>query len=250
MNNISKINFFDFEVDNLSMDETISLIDSQIKKNKIIQHVVVNVAKLVNSRKDKILSDSISNADIINIDGAGVVYGMKILGYAPKERVAGIDLMMELLSLAEKNNYSVYFLGAKNVVLEKMITKITSKYPKLLIAGFRNGYWNAKDEKGIVDNISQLNPNILFVGISSPKKEEFIAKYKNDLNCNLVMGVGGSFDVISGLTMRAPKFMQDNGLEWLYRIYQEPRRMWKRYLYTNTIYLFIIMRKLKNRIFK
>ena len=86
MNNISKINFFDFEVDNLSMDETISLIDSQIKKNKIIQHVVVNVAKLVNSRKDKILSDSISNADIINIDGAGVVYGMKILGYAPKER--------------------------------------------------------------------------------------------------------------------------------------------------------------------
>ena len=113
MDKISKINFFDFEVDNLSMDETVSLIDSQIKENKIIQHVVVNVAKLVNSRKDKILSDSISNADIINIDGSGVIYGMKILGYTPKERVAGIDLMLELLSLAEKNNYSIYFLGAK-----------------------------------------------------------------------------------------------------------------------------------------
>lgn len=242
---MNKINYFGYDVDNLSMTETVDKIDRIIKKEQSIQHVVINVAKLVNSQKDELLRDSITSADIINIDGAGIIYGMKMLGLKPKERVAGIDLMQNLLELAGEKGYSVYFLGAKQDVLDKMVQKVKNKYPNIIFSGSRNGYWKTDDEeKYIVDEISSLNPNLLFVGISSPKKELFIAKNKEKLNCNIIMGVGGSFDVIAGITKRAPEFMQKYGLEWLYRIYQEPRRMWKRYLVTNTKYILLIVKEL------
>ena len=246
-----KIDFLGFEIDNLSMDETVQKINNHIIDGDKIQHVVINVAKFINSRKNELLKESITSADIINIDGAGIIYGMKILGLRPIERVTGIDLMINLLSLANKNRYSVYFLGAKDSVLNKMLFNIKLKYPNLVIAGYRNGYWdNDNQEQDVVETINKVAPNIVFVGISSPKKELFIKQYKNEINYNIIMGVGGSFDVLSGKTSRAPIFMQNYGMEWAYRLYQEPIRMWKRYLTTNSTFLLRILFEYIKRLLK
>ena len=120
-----------------------------------------------------------------------------------------------------------------------------SKYPNLKIAGYHHGYfWN--DEEKIVQKIKNSRSQLLFVAITSPKKENFINKWKKDLNVNFVMGVGGTFDIVAGKIKRAPVWMQNNGLEWVYRIIQEPKRMWKRYLVTNTKYLLILIKEKLN----
>ncbi len=236
------IEFFGYKIHNLTMQETVTKIDNYIIKKKCAQHVVINVAKIVNSNNDRLLKNSIKTADIVNIDGAGIIYGMKLLGLHPKERVTGIDLMMELIKLSEIKRYSVYFLGSTTHTLEKLLINIKIKFPSLIIAGNRNGYWDTiEEEKLIVKEIAKTKPNILFVGISSPKKEYFISKNKNYLNSNLIMGVGGSFDIYANITKRAPLFFQNYGMEWIYRIYQEPARMWKRYLITNTKYFFMLI---------
>jgi len=151
--------------------------------------------------------------------------------------------MENLVSLANEKSYSCYFLGAKQKVVKKLIDNYLMRYSKNIIAGYRNGYFDEKDEVNIVKKIKQSNANFLFVAITSPKKEIFLNKYKNELkNINLVMGVGGSFDVIAGMVNRAPLFMQKTGLEWLYRLIQEPNRMWKRYIIDNTIFCLIIIK--------
>jgi N-acetylglucosaminyldiphosphoundecaprenol N-acetyl-beta-D-mannosaminyltransferase len=240
----SKVDFFGFNIDNLSMRESLDTINYSIRSKNNIQHVALNVAKLVKSRKDLLLRESIQSADMISADGAGIIYGMRLLGLNPKERVAGIDLMDNLLSEAEKSGFTVYFLGSTDDVLCRMLSSFKLKLPNLRVAGFHNGYFGKEDEIYVVNEIALLRPCIVFVGISSPRKEIFIKRNKNKLNAMFVMGVGGSFDVMAGKTKRAPLFMQNKGLEWLYRIYQEPRRMWKRYLATNTVYLFLLIREL------
>jgi len=241
--NQDKIDYFGYNIDNLTVQETIDRIEYYIYQGKRIHHVVLNVAKLVQSRQNSLLHKSIENADIINIDGAGIIYGMRLLGLKPKERVAGIDLMYNLLSVAENNKFSIYLLGATDKVLEDLILSFKIKFPNLRIAGFHNGYFEEEDEAPVVNEIASLNPNILFVGISSPKKEIFIKRYKDQLNTNFIMGVGGSFDIFAGKTKRAPLILQNYGLEWLYRCYQEPTRLLKRYIVTNTIYLFLLIKE-------
>tara|TARA_B100001964_G_C14086181_1_gene532634 strand:- start:245 stop:949 length:705 start_codon:yes stop_codon:yes gene_type:complete len=226
------------------MRESLDAINDSIRSKNNIQHVALNVAKLVRSRKDLLLRESIQSADMISADGAGIIYGMRLLGLKPKGRVAGIDLMHNLLSEAEKHRFAVYFLGATDDVLCRMLSSFKLRLPTLRIVGVHNGYFRNEDEMSVVNEIASLKPSIVFVGISSPKKEIFIKRNKNKLNAKFIMGVGGSFDVVAGKTKRAPLFMQNKGLEWLYRIYQEPRRMWKRYFATNTVYLFLIVREL------
>ena len=243
MLNSSNIQYFNYNIDNLSMLESIEKIKNSIRSNAQIHHVVLNVAKLVQSRQDPLLQESIESADIINIDGAGIIYGMRLLGLNPKERVAGIDLMKNLLAEAENNKFSVYFLGATDEVLKNLISSFKIKFPNLRIAGFHNGYFESEEEKLVVNEIASLRPNIIFVGISSPKKEIFIKKYKKILKANFIMGVGGSFDIFAGKTKRAPLILQNYGLEWLYRCYQEPTRLLKRYIVTNTIYLFLLIKE-------
>ncbi|MBT6671087.1 MAG: WecB/TagA/CpsF family glycosyltransferase [Lentimicrobiaceae bacterium] len=244
MNSRSRIDFFGFNIDNLSMRESLDTINESIRSKNNFQHVALNVGKLVKSRNDPLLRESIQGADMINIDGAGIVYGMRLFGLKPKGRVAGIDLMYNLLSEAERYGFGVYFLGATDDVLYRMVSSFKLRLPKLRIAGFHNGYFKEEDEMSVVNEIASLKPSIVFVGISSPKKEIFIKRNKNKLNARFVMGVGGSFDIFAGKTKRAPLFVQNKGLEWLYRIYQEPRRMWKRYFITNAVYLFLLIREL------
>jgi len=145
--------------------------------------------------------------------------------------------MYRLLERSSAKNRSVYFLGASRSVVTEVVKSVSNNYPGLRIAGFRDGFFNKAEEKTVVDEIRKSKPDILFVAMPTPKKENFLAKWHNYINVPVCHGVGGSFDVLAGLTKRAPFWMQKSGLEWLYRVIQEPRRMWRRYLITNTIFI-------------
>ena len=228
-------------MDVASMGETVEAIRGEVAAGRFTQHVVVNVAKLVNMRTDAQLKESVQSCDIINIDGMGVVLGARLLGYAVPERVAGVDLFHELLAMSADNGFSVFLLGAKDDVVAAAAAKVQALYPKLKIAGYHHGYfWD--DEAAMVEKIRASGAQLLFVAITSPKKENFINRWRDRLGVNFVMGVGGTFDVVAGKVKRAPVWMQNYGLEWLYRVMQEPGRMWKRYLTTNSQFAWLLVR--------
>ena len=240
---MKKIKFLDIPIDAISMSDTLRQIELAIQFKKQIHHTVVNAGKIVLMQQDKALKDSVLNADIINADGQAVVWASKLLGFRIPERVAGIDLMQNLVKLSYLNNYKCFFLGARQEIILKVIKNYTQSFNSNIIAGFRNGYFNENDELQIAKDISESGANILFVAISSPKKEIFLNKYKHHLSSvNFIMGVGGSFDVVAGKVKRAPKWMQNFGLEWFYRFYQEPTRMWRRYLIGNVKFIWLVIK--------
>jgi|GEM_PF-64604 len=228
-----RVEFMGAKIDAMTMQETLDYISEIIKKRQKVQHVVVNVAKLMNMRRDKKLREIVNSCDLINADGAGVVIGARMLGVPIPERVAGIDLMQRLVELSSRQDYRIYFLGAEEGIVRDVLSYYRNLYPTLQICGYQNGYFKSHEEEKVAEKIRNAKPDILFVAMSSPKKEKFISKYKEIMDVPFVMGVGGSFDVVAGKVKRAPLWMQSAGLEWFYRLAQEPGRMWKRYLVTN-----------------
>lgn len=242
------VKVFNTHIHNLNMQETIALVEESIIQKKQLHHTVVNAGKIVALQTDKELRESVNNADVINADGQAVVWASKILKKPLKERVAGIDLFSNLLEIAHQKNYKVFLLGAKEEVLQDLIKKLSHQYNPEIIAGHHHGYFTPEEEPEIVQKIAQSQANMLFVAMTSPKKEIFLNTHKEALQeVNFIMGVGGSFDVLAGKTKRAPLWMQKAGLEWFFRFIQEPKRMWKRYLVGNTKFLsLLITEKLKN----
>jgi len=172
----------------------------------------------------------------------GVVLGARFLGHPVAERVAGVDLFHELLKMSAANNFSVFLLGAEENVVANTAEKVKNLYPGLKVAGYHHGYfWD--DEISLVKQIRNSGAQLLFVAISSPMKENFINRWRDELGVSFVMGVGGTFDVVAGKVNRAPKWMQNYGLEWFYRVLQEPRRMWRRYLTTNSKFAWLLIKE-------
>lgn len=237
-----KVDFLSTSFNNYSMEESVNKIKQRLLANEFVQHCVVNVAKLVHMQKDAELKRSVESCDIINIDGMGVVWGARFCGHYIPERVAGVDLFNNLLVMSRAEGFPVFLLGATEEVVVKTAQNVQRQHEGLKIAGYHHGYfWD--DEKAVVRKIRESGAKLLFVAITSPRKENFISKWKDELGVNFVMGVGGTFDVVAGKVNRAPVWMQKTGMEWLYRVIQEPGRMWKRYLYTNTKFLTLLFKE-------
>ncbi|QEH41868.1 WecB/TagA/CpsF family glycosyltransferase [Chitinophaga sp. XS-30] len=230
-------------VDVLTMQQTLDHIEDAITRRKQIQHVVINAAKVVHAQKDPGLRNAIVNCDIINADGQSIVWASRFLGKALPERVAGIDLMEALIALAGKKRYKIFLLGAKEEVVKKVADIYTAQHGAGIIAGYRNGYFKPEEEAQVAAEIAVSGADMLFVAITSPKKELFLDEYNDVINIPFTMGVGGSFDVVAGLTKRAPRWMQRIGMEWFYRLAQEPRRMWKRYLIGNSAFIYLVLKE-------
>ena len=193
-------------------------------------------------QNDSILKASVEACDIINIDGMGVVLGARMLGHDVSERVAGVDLFHRLLQMSAERGFPVFLLGAKAEIVAEARNRVEKLYPNLVVAGHHHGYfWD--DEEAVVNKIRESGARLLFVAITSPKKENFINKWQDQLGVDFVMGVGGTFDVVAGKVKRAPLWMQKYGFEWLYRVIQEPRRMWKRYLVTNSKFAWLLLKE-------
>lgn len=220
-------------IDALSMEETISEVEKIIERGVPTQHVVINANKVNLMNKDPELKRIVNDCPLINADGISILWAAKILGLPIKERVTGIDLFLNLVKVASEKGYKIYLFGAREEVVKKVKEVFEKEYPNLQIVGYRNGYFTEEDEPEIVKNMAESGADMMFVAFSSPKKEYWINKYINQLGIPFVMGVGGSFDVVAGVTERAPQWVQIRGFEWLYRLVQEPKRMWRRYVIGN-----------------
>ncbi len=238
-----RVRFLNTYVDALTMEETLVKIEDSIKNRKCIQHVVINAGKINLMQKNKELTQIINECPIINADGQSIVWGSRILGNTLPERVAGIDIFMELTKISSEKGYRPYFFGATEDVVTEVVRRFKEQYPNLKIAGYRNGYFEDSESKNIAKDIKKSNADILFVAFSSPKKEFWIKEHMEIMKVPFAMGVGGSFDVIAGKTKRAPGWMQNLGLEWFYRFIQEPRRMFKRYIIGNLKFCTLIIKE-------
>lgn len=237
-----RVRFLNTYVDALTMDQTLEKIEAAINNRQGIQHVVINAGKINLMQRNEELTNIINECPIINADGQSIVWASKILGNHLPERVAGIDIFTELVRISSEKGYRPYFFGATEEVVVEVIRKFKEQYPKLEIAGYRNGYFKDDESKRIAEDIRKSNADILFVAFSSPKKEFWIKEHMEIMQVPFAMGVGGSFDVIAGKTRRAPKWMQKCGLEWFYRFIQEPRRMFKRYIVGNFNFTKLLLR--------
>lgn len=235
---------FGVELDPLTMDQTVERCLEAVRDGKQLEIGVVNAAKLVNMRRDPRLAKAVSGCDLVLADGQAVVWAGRLLRAPLPERVAGIDLFLRLLAEAESAGVSVYFLGARQEVLERMLGRVAERFPGLKVAGSRNGYFDGSEQEAIADAIADSGAQMLFLGMTSPKKEIFTAGYGARTGARVVHGVGGSFDILAGVTKRAPEAWQRWGMEWLYRALQEPRRLGRRYVTTNAAFLLMTAREL------
>jgi N-acetylglucosaminyldiphosphoundecaprenol N-acetyl-beta-D-mannosaminyltransferase len=227
-------------IDRVDMDAALARCDELLRSGRFSQHMAVNAAKLVTMRDDPVMRDITARCDLVTADGQSVVWASRVLGDPLPERVAGIDLMEALFGHAEAHGRSVYILGARAEVLERAVGELRRRHPRLRIAGYRNGYFEPEREEEVAAEIRAARPDLLFVAMSSPRKEYFLGRHGPGLGTMFAMGVGGAIDVMAGETRRAPTWMQKLGLEWLYRLAQEPARLLRRYATTNARFLLMV----------
>ncbi len=232
-----KVELCGVRVDALTMPQVVARVGEAVRTRQPLAISVVNAAKLVHMRSDAFLRESVESGDLVLADGMSLVWLSRLKGRPLPERVAGIDLMFELFRLAHRERLRVYFLGAGADTLSRVIEVVRRDYPNMVIAGFRDGYFRDDQEEQVAGEVRSAAADVLLVAMSSPKKEYFMRRWGDSLGVPLCHGVGGSFDVLAGKTRRAPRWMQRLGLEWFYRLIQEPRRLWKRYLITNVRFL-------------
>ena len=229
-----------------SMPDALRRVHESICHRRRLHIGVVNAAKIVNMRSDPELLSSVADSDVIYADGVSIVWAGWLLNSPLPERIAGIDLMHAIMAQGNERNYRVFCLGATQEILDKACAAFARHYPGVTISGSHHGYFDEAGEEAVADLIKASRSDVLFVAITSPKKERFMARWGDYIDVPVVHGVGGSFDVVAGLVKRAPHSWQRLGLEWLYRVGQEPRRLWKRYLMTNAGFLkLLISEKLK-----
>ncbi len=231
---MSRMKFMNTEIDNLTMKETLKRIDELIKENKNAYVVTPNVDHIIQLERGGELVEVYKNADLILTDGKPLIWISKWYGTPIKEKISGSDLFPRLCSLASKRGYKMFFLGAAEGVAAKAAENLKKKYEGLQVVGtYSPPYGFEKDEtemKKIVKMIKDVEPHILIVGLGCPKQELFILHYRDELNVPISLGLGASLDFEAGNIKRAPKWMSDHGFEWVYRIFQDPKRLAKRYL--------------------
>ena len=225
MKDNNRINILGVPVDLIDQKEAMARFEELFPQPGVTAVFTPNSEIVENASRNPELRDLVASADLTLPDGIGLVYASRIVGYPLKERVTGIDFLESVISYLEKNGKSIYFFGSKPGVAEKAAEKIREKYPALIVAGTHHGYYKPEEEPEIVELINQSGADFLCVALGSPRQEKFIHEYKAELKVHGAIGVGGSLDVWSGDLKRAPEFYQKHGLEWLFRLIQEPRRI-------------------------
>lgn len=239
----SKAKIFDISFDNLSMDEVMNYLEENIynKSKKVLYFINADCLNKTFSNKE--YKNTLNNADLILPDGSGINIACNILNTPLKENVNGTDMLPFLCELSQKKSYKIFLLGSKENVALKAKEELEKKYKNLEIVGVHHGYFKDEDEEiKAVKYINSLNPNIVLVAMGAPLQEFFIEKYKNKINTNILLGVGGLFDFYSANIKRAPMYLRETGFEWVYRMMQEPKRMWKRYILGNPLFLYRVFK--------
>jgi N-acetylglucosaminyldiphosphoundecaprenol N-acetyl-beta-D-mannosaminyltransferase len=224
----------------ITLAEAVACVERAVAARAPLHVGVVNAAKIAHMRHDARLREDVLASDLILADGASVVWASRLLRRRLPERVAGIDLMLGILDSAARHGFRVFCLGATPAVLEQATARMAAQFPGLVLAGAHHGYFSPEEERVVADRIAAARADVLFVAMTSPRKEQFLAAWSPRLGVPVCHGVGGSFDVVAGKVRRAPAVWQRLGLEWLYRLGQEPRRLWRRYLVTNAVFVAMV----------
>lgn len=244
------INIFGVELDNINMEEATEQVELFLKSEKLNTIYTPNTEIVMEAKKERQLKELLNKGDLIIPDGIGLIYASRIRKKPLKERVTGFDLSIKMLEIANENNYSLYLLGGEEGVSKKAGENIKLKYPNINIVGYRNGYFkgshngnpNHIEERNIISEINDLKPDIIFVGLGFPRQEKWIEYNKKQINSKVIIGNGGVMDILSGNSKRAPEIFQKLGLEWFYRLLQEPSRI-KRQIVLPKFMLEVILNK-------
>jgi N-acetylglucosaminyldiphosphoundecaprenol N-acetyl-beta-D-mannosaminyltransferase len=231
-------------VDDLSEEETLAAIDQLINSAGPHYMTVVNAAKLVAASRDAGLRQAILESSLVTADGMSVVWASRLLGRRLRRRVTGIDTFERLVEHAAGRRLRVYFLGARERAVRGAVERLSARHPALVVAGYRDGYFAPAESEAVARAIRESRADLLFVAMGSPAQENWIRSHLRATGVRFALGVGGSFDHVSGLRRRAPTLLQRAGLEWLYRLACEPRRLWRRYLIGNTMFIWLIVKQI------
>lgn len=230
---MDSIKIFGVKIHNTTLEDVTILLRQYLKGDKLSVIYTPNTEIVMAAKEDEDLKNLLNRADLIIPDGIGLIYGSRIKKKPLKERVTGFDTSMKLLDIANENSYSIFLLGGKEGVSKRASENIKSDYPNIKIAGYHNGYFkgshlgivDSHEEKEILETINEANPDIIFVGLGFPMQENWIDANKDRLNSRVIIGNGGVMDILAGNAKRAPEFYQKSGLEWLYRLMQNPSRI-------------------------
>ena len=219
------VKILDVPVHPLTMGEAVSVLEESITSGEQAFVVTANAEIIMMCREDagykKIVSQ---DAQLVLPDGAGAVWAGRHLGYKVPERVAGFDLYCQLLDKAAQKGYKAFFFGGSPGIAEAAKAKSEELYPGVQVVGCRNGYFKEEESQAIIEEINASGADMLFAALGAPKQEKWLVRYREQLKPKILMGIGGSFDVFAGKMERAPKWMQDASLEWLFRLYKQPSR--------------------------
>lgn len=224
MTNIAPINILGIPVHPYTMQAAVEIIKQRVAKKIKTFVVTANAEIIMMGKAEADYKTILCQADLVLPDGAGTVWAGRKLGYDIPERVAGFDLFLELLSISASNDFNVFFFGAAPEVAEEAKAQCEKLYPGISIVGCRNGYFAEADNEEIVKQINDSGADLLFVALGAPKQEKWLSAHREVLKPSLLMGIGGSFDVLAGRMERAPKWIQEASLEWLFRLYKQPSR--------------------------
>ena len=230
---MDSIKIFGVRIHNTTLMEVTNLLREYLKGDKLSVIYTPNTEIVMAAKDDQRLKELLNRADLVIPDGIGLIYGSKIKKKPLKERVTGFDTSMKLLNIANENSYSIFLLGGKDGVSKIAAENIKKDYPNIQIAGYQHGYFkgshlglvDTEEEKEILNTINKLNPDIIFVGLGFPMQEKWIDANKDILNSRVIIGNGGVMDILAGNSNRAPEIYQKFGLEWFYRLMQNPSRI-------------------------
>lgn len=248
MTTAPRVELLGLGLDRATMDDAVRRCVAWCRAPRAARTVITaNAAIVCMMRRDPELARACRNGDLVLADGMSVVWAARAAGRPVPERVAGVDLMGRLLAAAGAERLRVYFLGARPEVVSRLAAESERRHPGLVVAGFRDGYFGPEEHEAVIEAIRAAEPHLLFVGMPTPFKEVFCERHRERLAVPVIMGVGGSFDVLAGFVRRAPRWLQAAGMEWSWRLLMEPRKMWRRYLTTNGEFLWLAAREALGR---
>lgn len=224
-NSTKRTRLLGIPIDVVNLEEAYKIFLDFVNSDDTYTIFTPNPEILIKAVEDNEFKNVLSSGDLIVPDGMGIVYASKFLHLGIEDRVTGIDMMEKILNYLSSTKGSAYFFGAKKSIISAASKNIKDKYANLEVVGFSSGYFDEDEEQNIIKDINEKKPDVLFVGLGAPKQEKWIYNHKKILNAKVIIGVGGSFDVYSGYIKRAPKWIQKSGLEWLYRLISDPKRI-------------------------
>lgn len=243
MKDTGKIRVFNLDYDNVALDQAVDRLELFISRGQPHKVFTTSAELIVRAQKEPNIKSAYESADLLTIDSRVVYLAARLLGRPFVASVSAVGLMIRFIERTFNKGYRLYFLGARQDVLEKAVFNLRKSYPGINIVGAHHGYFK-DDEDIVLGQIIKARPDVVFVGMSSPLKEDFITRNYQKLGVAVLVGVGGGIDILGGYCKLAPKWVTMCAMEWFYRLIQEPKRLWKRYLVTNIAFLWLVFKEL------